>query len=598
MNTRHLFTLLCLWSSLALEAQQIDLSGRVSIHNSRYRTGQIEYVSDAFVSAPFAGSTSSDVEGRFGLTFSGIENGTVIKLTVEKAGLEVVNSYDLERVILGQKPDLPIYLAPKGRLAEAQTELYNISREALFGRRDAIIDRLQGEKAESDAVLAELQQDWGIEIGSIGEAMELLDSKIEDLEKRLQEFAQELAAKNLDFASELYIQAYELFEAGDIEGAIAVLDDAKLDQSYEEALATLAEGDKLAVAAQDLQEKGRLQIEQIVESYRLKVEGHSLLFEYGEAAAALQRIVDILEASTEGETLELADAYGVLGSTLQDLGEYTKALTAKLKNTEIKERLLADDDDELAMSYNNLALIHKDLGNYEQALQLQQKTLAIIGKELEPNHPSIAISYSNLAGIYQDLGDYEQALGAQQESLNILEKVLGRNDLSISTSYNNLAIIYQDLGSYEQALQAQQKALAIGEQVLEPNHPSIAISYNNLAGIYQDLGAYEQALQAQQKALAIREQVLGPNHPYVAQSYNNLASIYQDLGDYERALAAQQKALAIREQVLEPNHPAIAQSYNNLAIIYQDLGDYEQALPAQQKALDIWGKCAGTQSSP
>ncbi|MEL6142267.1 MAG: tetratricopeptide repeat protein, partial [Bacteroidota bacterium] len=365
MHTLLNILLACCLGFTTLVAQQINLTGRVSIHNSKYRTGQIDYVEGTVVSAPYAGETNSDNEGKWRLTFQGIPGGTVIKLGVEKAGYEVVNSYDLERVVLGQKPRLPIYITTKGRLAQAQTELYNISKKALYARKDAIIARLQGEKAESETALAELAADWGVEISSVGEAMTLLDSKIEELEQRLPKFAQELAAKNLDFASDLYIKAYELYQAGDIERAIAMLDDAKLEQSYQEALATIEEGKNLANIAEDLQEKGRLQIDQILESYQLKAEGHNVLFEYRKAATAQRKIVEILATSSAEETLELADAYGALGNTLQDLGDYTKALNAKLRSTQIKEKLLSSDDEDLATSYNNLAGIYQDLGDYE-----------------------------------------------------------------------------------------------------------------------------------------------------------------------------------------------------------------------------------------
>ena len=417
-------SLFLLLSTNVFLAQQIDLTGQISVHNSRYETGEIEYVPGAFIQAPFAGETSSDSEGLWGLTFQDIAGGTIIKLSVEKAGYEVVNSYDLERVVLGQKSRLPIYVTTKGRLAQAQTELYNISKTSLYARKDAIIARLQGEKAERDAALAELQENWNIEIKSVGEALELLDSKIADLEERLPGFAQKLAAKNLDFASDLYIEAYKLYQTGDIEEAITVLDDAKLEESYQKALLSIKEGQKLEMIGAELQKNGYLQIEQIVDSYKLKADGHNLLFEYRSAVAIHQKIVEILEARTDEETLELADAYGYLAISLRDLGSHMASLDAQKKATKIKEELLPIDDKELAGAYNNLALINKDVGDYESALSAQQKSLAILEQVLDAPDTLIAITYNNLGSIYESLGDYESALSAQQKSLAILEQAI------------------------------------------------------------------------------------------------------------------------------------------------------------------------------
>ena len=138
-------------------AQQIQLRGTVAVHNSKYVTGEVIYVQDAYLSAPFTVPATSDVEGNFVLEFVGLASGTALKIEAEKAGLEVVNTRELEEVVLGRKFPLRIYVAEKGKLAQAQTELYKISKQALFARRDALIARLRADTEESQAAMAELQ---------------------------------------------------------------------------------------------------------------------------------------------------------------------------------------------------------------------------------------------------------------------------------------------------------------------------------------------------------------------------------------------------------------------------------------------------------
>ena len=70
MKKKSLLILLIL-SGINLVAQEITLKGQVSIHNSKYETGSITYVSNAYASAPFAGSDDTDELGKFGLTFTG-----------------------------------------------------------------------------------------------------------------------------------------------------------------------------------------------------------------------------------------------------------------------------------------------------------------------------------------------------------------------------------------------------------------------------------------------------------------------------------------------------------------------------------------------
>ena len=205
--------LLCFYA----DAQQITLKGRVSMHNSKYTTGEIEYVENAYVTASFAGADHTDSEGRFSLEFVEIESGVQVKVTVEKAGREVVNTRDLEQVIVGRKEILRVYLAEKGELAERQVELYNISKKALYAETDRIIAQLHGEVKERDKAIAELEKRFGKELADRYEAEELLTSKVEELEKQLPQYAMDLASVNLDFASELYLRAYEAYKKGNIE---------------------------------------------------------------------------------------------------------------------------------------------------------------------------------------------------------------------------------------------------------------------------------------------------------------------------------------------------------------------------------------------
>ena len=212
-------------------AQQIQLRGTVAVHNSKYETGEVRYVHNAYMSAPFTVPAASDVAGEFVLEFVGLAPGTALKIEAEKAGLEVVNTRELEEVVLGRKFPLRIYVTEKGNLAKAQTELYKVSQQALFASRDQMIARLRGEKAESEAAVAELQKRFGQELKDRFAAEDLLRSKIDEQQRQLPEFAMKLAKKNLDNASELYIQAYELFKQGKILEVIALLDEEKLQAS-------------------------------------------------------------------------------------------------------------------------------------------------------------------------------------------------------------------------------------------------------------------------------------------------------------------------------------------------------------------------------
>ncbi len=236
---------LFLMVSTVIWSQQTKLTGIVSVHNSKYETGATQYVKDAYVTAPFTKSANTDESGTFALAFVGIEGGTSIKLQVEKQGLEIVNLRDLEDVVIGRTSPVRIFLTEKGKLAQVQTELYNISKKALFAKKDTLITKLHADIKESNTAIAELEKQFHKKLANRFEAENLLNEKIEAMQKRLPEFAQELAERNLDFASDLYIKAYELFKKGNIEQAIKTLDNETLKESYTKAVKTLAKGKQL-----------------------------------------------------------------------------------------------------------------------------------------------------------------------------------------------------------------------------------------------------------------------------------------------------------------------------------------------------------------
>ena len=197
-------------------AQQAQVEGRVSIHNSKYRTGEVQYVPNTYITAFQAQPANSDNEGKFQLTFVGLPPGTSVSLAPEKQGLVVVNGYELDRVVIDQKEPVRVFLTSREELAQAQAELYNISREALFAKKDALIARLRKNDADTKKAMAELEEFFGHPIESRFEAETELISRIKELERQLPQYAQDLARQNLDFASEQYIKAYEYFKAGEV----------------------------------------------------------------------------------------------------------------------------------------------------------------------------------------------------------------------------------------------------------------------------------------------------------------------------------------------------------------------------------------------
>ena len=99
-------------------SQQVQLRGTVAMHNSKYQTGKVIYVQNTYLSAPFTKPALSDVKGVFTLEFVGLDPGMAMKIEASKQGLEIVNTRDLDEVVIGRRLPLRIYVTQKGNLAK------------------------------------------------------------------------------------------------------------------------------------------------------------------------------------------------------------------------------------------------------------------------------------------------------------------------------------------------------------------------------------------------------------------------------------------------------------------------------------------------
>lgn len=310
MKTSFLFSLLInLILTQTLIAQQVTLRGQVSIHNSGYETGEIDYVQDAYVSAAYAGSIDTDVNGKFNLIFSGMDEGTSVEVNVEKAGLEIVNKKDLEDVVIGRLTPLKIYLAPKGQIAKARVKLYNVSLKTLTERHDRLIASLRKEDVESQEIIEDLEEKLSTVIANRYEAEELLNQQLEVTKRRLPGFTQRLAKINLDFASEMYRQAYEYFKKGEIEKAIETIDEPVLDKQAKESIAQIKQL-RTDISNMDTSfTLSKVQVHKLVNSYYLQAISLEEQSQIYAAIDTLHQAVQVLFKVSKGDEYRSLERY-------------------------------------------------------------------------------------------------------------------------------------------------------------------------------------------------------------------------------------------------------------------------------------------------
>lgn len=158
----------------------------------------------------------SDNEGRFSITFPGKSAGERIRLTsVTKKGYELVNHEETEAWVISSNPDkiMKIVLCPAGQLDANRLKYYRISFDALTkGYRDKVGQlEKQRDNAEIDA-------------RHYAEQLKLLEDQYRNQQKELEQLADRFAHENFDDCSEIHKQAFHVFQTGNIEEAIRLLE--------------------------------------------------------------------------------------------------------------------------------------------------------------------------------------------------------------------------------------------------------------------------------------------------------------------------------------------------------------------------------------
>jgi len=405
-------------------AQQINLNGIITIHNSEYKNGKIEYVSNAEIIAAFSTPSTSDNNGNFSLEFVGVEGGTSVNVNVEKYGYEVVNKRALQDVVISRRLPLKVFLAPTGELAKAQTELYNVSVKALTARHDALIKALQKEGAERRATMAVLEDKLGKTIADRFEAEQLLNEQLVATKKRLPAFAKELALVNLDFASDMYRKAYEFFKQGEIEKAIETLDEAVLDK---EAVSAFAD---LEILKKDINELDSIRmierqiLDTTIASIVLKSEAHTNKEEFQDAIDIYKNTLLKIKRTEYNDQGKLAQIYGNLAENYQKMGVFEKELYYRLKQLNIREAMQEQAPEALLKEYERISQLYlseHDLGKvifYEQKIYEILKTIpAVDAVELQRVK-------SDLVDLLQQYGEKLQQQNNLTEALKIYNEVL------------------------------------------------------------------------------------------------------------------------------------------------------------------------------
>lgn len=211
--------LYCWNTSLA----QSHIKGIAMEQNSGHK-----YISNVRITCPNAVPTTSDVAGAFVLEFPQKTWGMPIwGIEIYKKDMEVINVMELQDWVTSKDRVYRIVLCPKGKLADARRQYYNIGLQNYEQKYLANKKKIEDERQSSKKTEQEYKQ-----------ILDQLTAQYEKEKQMLWHYADQFARINKDDLNDMEKQAMEYLDNGEIDKAIEVYESARILEIAEEKLQT------------------------------------------------------------------------------------------------------------------------------------------------------------------------------------------------------------------------------------------------------------------------------------------------------------------------------------------------------------------------
>jgi hypothetical protein len=365
---------------------QTAQKGKVVLQNS----GR-EALSGVQITAYGAQPADTDNEGIFKLNFTKSGPGDMIPLkNAYKKGYELVNRSELDKWILSEEKEMAVVMCPAGSLIQAREKYYDIGNSAYMKRYEQALEEIESQK-ESQR-LNEQEYDDRLEI-AYNELSSALD--------RLRDYSEVFAKINKDDLSELEGRAFQLLEAGNLDGAILLYENEKL-------------------------------MDKLQQQIKIKETASS---EIGEMIASLKRYADIcVFAGGENNLNKAAQIYESLAlanpDDYQSQLDYGIFLRHTVKYDEAivwmqKALKCADNKISIAQTQTETGELYYLNRNYDQSVGFTEKSLAIYQDEAEKNpqyNVNVAENLCNVCNSYLLREKYDESVSLLNTATEYLEK--------------------------------------------------------------------------------------------------------------------------------------------------------------------------------
>ncbi|MDR2118692.1 MAG: tetratricopeptide repeat protein, partial [Tannerellaceae bacterium] len=342
-------------------------------------------------------------------------------------------------------------------------------------------------------------------IAELSKTKPMDEQQRKETEANIQDIIKYYETVDINHASPLYKQAFELFTKGQIDEALALLDEDKM------------------VATEKRSADARI----------LKAQLFYLKNDFENAETNFLKAADIFPSCENN--FQVANFYDKQNNFQAAETWYTRCLA------------LAGTPKEKTSILTNLGNLHSDLNDHTKAEEAYKEALQIYRKLADVNpqayRPDVATTLNKLGNLHQNMNDYLKAEKAYKEALQIRRELADINPQEyrpdVATTLNDLGVLHRNMKDYLKAEEDYKEALQIRRELADVNpqldRPDVAGTLNNLGALHGEMNDYTKANADYREALQIYRELADVNpqayRPDVATTLNKLGNLHQNMND-------------------------------------------------------------------
>ena len=547
------------------------------------------------------GEVSDDSTGTFTLILNNLKMGSPIgNVRVTKQGMMIFNQQAVDEWSVRKNP-LCLILCNAEDFQKQKDNLIAIGRNEAKKRYDKRLTEL---KNQNDAKQLQLDEYYN--------KLDSLENEYQNALKHMDEYADVFARIDESEVDTVSQRAIEMFNKGEIEEAIRLLEQQNYLEKILKANRTIEQANELISTAEQAKTLAEQDKEKYIRGIKTQIAGYKLQNEWDKAKELLRSLADELN------TLESIFDYAIFCQVQTDFPNaekyYQKFIKALQESSQMdsinKVALLSNVQVALASIYvgtqrfsESETMYKAALDNCEQLAKVQSSAFA----------PSMAMTRMGLATLYHDMQRYTESETMYKAALKIYEQLAEANpsvfEPGLAVVKFFLAKLYCEIQRYTESETMYKAALEIYEQLAKNNpsafESSLALIQSGLADLYHSTKRYTESETMYKAALEIYEQ-LAKNNPsafefYLALTRKSIATLYYNIQRYTESETMYKAALEIQKRLAKTNpsafESALAGTQCGLASLYCEIQRYTESETMYKTALEIQERLAKTNPS-